>query len=174
MATQERSAHLTAVSSRAALRADALSAGIAVFALYHLALALFMVAFPHSFYAHVGPFGARNDHYIRDTATFSAAIGAGLAVSLRRPSWRVPALAIATVQFALHSANHLVDIDKAHPAWNGYFDFFSLAAATLVLAWLLGTAVARARELRSTPARSAYRTPEARGQVSLSDDHERS
>ena len=140
MATQERPAHVIAVSSRAALRADALSAGIAVFALYHLALALFMAAFPHSFYANVGPFGARNDHYIRDTATFSAAIGAGLAVSLRRPSWRVPALAIATVQFALHSVNHLVDIDKAHPAWNGYFDFFSLAAATILLAWLLRVA----------------------------------
>ena len=157
MATQERPAPI-AVSSRAALRADALSAGIAVFALYHLALALFMAAFPHSFYANVGPFGARNDHYIRDTATFSAAIGAGLAVSLRRPSWRVPALAIATVQFALHSVNHLVDIDKAHPAWNGYFDFFSLAAATLVLAWLLRLAAKSAQ-----PSRRSFAGPSSKG-----------
>jgi len=158
MATQERPAHVIAVSSRAALRADALSAGIAVFALYHLALALFMVAFPHSFYANVGPFGVRNDHYIRDAATFSAAIGAGLAVSLRRPSWRVPALAIATVQFALHSVNHLVDIDKAHPAWNGYFDFFSLAAATLVLAWLLRLAAKSAQ-----PSRRSFAGPSSKG-----------
>jgi hypothetical protein len=38
-----------------------------------------------------------------------------------------------------------VDIEKAHPSWNGYFDFFSLAAATLLLAWLLRLARAEAR-----------------------------
>ena len=53
-----------------------------------------------------------------------------------RPSWRVPVLAVTTVQFALHTVNHLVDIGDAHPRWNGYFDFFSLAAATVLLAWL--------------------------------------
>jgi len=97
----------------------------------------------------VGPFGVRNDHYIRDTATFSAAIGVGLLIALRRPSWRVPMLAITTVQFALHSVNHLVDIDKSHPAWNGYFDFFSLAAATVLLGWLLRIALADAEVRRS-------------------------
>src|SRR5207245_7962011 len=124
-------------AARAALRNDVVIAGIALLAAYDLALAVFMAAWPHAFYAHVGPFGLRNDHYIRDTATFNAAIGVGLALALRRPSWRVPMLAITAVQFALHSVNHLVDIDKAHPAWNGYFDFFSLAAATVLLGLLL-------------------------------------
>lgn len=36
-------------------------------------------------------------------------------------------LAISTLQFALDSINHLVDITNAHPRWDGYFDFFSLA-----------------------------------------------
>jgi hypothetical protein len=139
---QQRPAPL-AGSARKELRRDALSAGVAVLAAYDLALALFMAVAPHAFYSKVGPFGIRNDHYIRDTATFSAAIGVGLVVSLRRPSWRVPMLAISVVQFALHSINHLVDIEKAHPSWNGYFDFFSLAAATLVLAWLLRVALAQ-------------------------------
>src|ERR1700730_18561644 len=125
MAVQERPHRLPRATQRAALRKDALTAGIAVFALYNLALALFMAAAPHSFFTNVGPFGARNDHYIRDTATFSAAIGVGLPIALLRPSRRVPMLAISTVQFGLHSINHLVDIEKAHPAWNGYFDFFS-------------------------------------------------
>ena len=49
-------------------------------------------------------------------------------------------LAITTLQFALHSINHLVDIDKAYPAWNGYFDFFSLAVATIAIAGLLRVA----------------------------------
>ena len=137
MAVQGTPAPLSPAAERAAVRRDALKASIAFLAFYDIALAVFMTAAPHLFYSKVGPFGARNDHYIRDTATFSAAIGVGLVIALRRPSWRVPMLAISTVQFALHSVNHLVDIDNAHPRWNGYFDFFSLALATILLAWML-------------------------------------
>jgi hypothetical protein len=111
-----------------------------VLAGYNLVLAVFMAALPHAFFTSVGPFGARNDHYIRDTATFSAAIGVGLLIALRRPSWRVPMLAISALQFALHSVNHLVDIGNAHPAWTGYFDFVALALTTILLAWVLGVA----------------------------------
>lgn len=110
-----------------------LMAGIGLFAASHLGLAAFMAFDPHDFYRRIGPFGLRNDHYIRDVATYNAAIGVALAVSLRKTSWRVPVLALVTLQFALHSINHLVDIDKAHPSWTGYFDFGSLAAATLLL-----------------------------------------
>jgi hypothetical protein len=120
--------------------APVVAAGVAAFAAYHLALAAFMAIAPHTFFTQIGPFGARNDHYIRDLATYNAAIGIGLAIAVRHRSWRVPVLAITAAQFALHSINHLVDIDKAHPAWNGYFDFFSLAAATVLLAWLLRAA----------------------------------
>jgi hypothetical protein len=144
MAAQQRSARVPPAAERAALRHDAVRAGVALLGLYSLALAVFMAVAPHAFYSNVGPFGVRNDHYIRDTATFSAAIGVGLLLALRRPAWRVPMLAISTVQFALHSINHLVDIDKAHPSWNGYFDFFSLTVATLLLAWLLRLARAEA------------------------------
>jgi hypothetical protein len=133
------------------IHGDLLTAAIAVLAAYDIGLAVFMAVLPHSFFVNVGPFGARNDHYIRDTATFSAAIGVGLALSLRRPSWRVPMLAISTVQFGLHSINHLVDIDRAHPAWNGYFDFFSLAVSTILLGWLLRVALTR-------PGGGPYRT----------------
>jgi hypothetical protein len=110
--------------------------GVGVFAVYHLLLAAFMVLAPHTFFTDIGPFGARNDHYVRDVATYNAALGFAFAVSLRRIGWRIPVLTLTTVQFALHSINHLVDIGRAHPAWNGYFDFFSLAALTLLLAWL--------------------------------------
>ena len=110
--------------------------GVGAFALYHLALAVFMALAPHAFFLDVGPFGSRNDHYVRDVASYNAALGFAFAVSLRRLSWRVPVLALTTVQFFLHTINHLVDIDRAHPQWNGYFDFFSLAALTVLLAWL--------------------------------------
>jgi hypothetical protein len=112
-------------------------AGLIAFAAVHFALAIFMAVAPHEFYTAIGPFGARNDHFVRDVASYNAALGAGLAVSVRRPAWRIPVLAVTTIQFALHSINHLADIGDAHPEWVGYFDFFALAAATLQLAYLL-------------------------------------
>jgi hypothetical protein len=116
-------------------------AGLIAFAAVDIALALFMAVAPHAFYTAVGPFGAYNGHYIRDVATYNAALGAGFVIAVREPSWRVPVLLISAVQFAFHSINHLVDIGKAHPAWTGYFDFFSLTAATLLLIWLSGAAL---------------------------------
>jgi hypothetical protein len=115
--------------------------GLVAFAAVEAALAIFMAGAPHAFYTAIGPFGARNDHYVRDVATYNAALAAGLLIAVRHASWRVPVLAILTIQFALHSINHLIDISSADPTWIGYFDFFALAAATLQLAgltWLAG------------------------------------
>jgi len=122
-----------------------LELGFAVYAAYHLLLGLFMAIAPHAFFTAIGPFGARNDHYVRDVATYNLAFGVGFAVALRRPSWRVPVVALATIQFALHSANHLADIGAAHPTWTGYSDFFSLAAATALLGWLWRAAAKESR-----------------------------
>lgn len=125
--------------------ASSVTVGIAAFAVIQLGLALLMAASPHEFYTAVGPFGEYNGHYIRDLATYYAATGVGLLLAIRRASWRVPLLALMTIQYALHSLNHLLDIGKAHPAWNGYFDFVSLAAAVGLLAWLWHKAVLEAR-----------------------------
>ena len=119
--------------------------GLVAFALVNLGLAVFMAVSPHGFYVAVGPFGAFNGHYIRDVSTFYAAIAIAMLLSIRHVSWRVPVLAVATLQYALHSLNHLLDISKAHPAWLGYFDFFSLAIAALMLAWLWRTAAIEAQ-----------------------------
>jgi hypothetical protein len=119
--------------------------GLVAFAAIQLGLALFMAASPHVFYTAVGPFGAFNAHYIRDVASFYGAIGVGLLLAVSRLSWRVPVLAVTTIQYALHSVNHLLDIGKAHPVWTGYFDFFSLAAATVLLARLWRVALLETR-----------------------------
>jgi hypothetical protein len=119
--------------------------GLIAFAVIQLGLGLFMAASPHDFYTAVGPFGAFNAHYVRDVASFYGAIGIGLVLAIRRVSWRVPVLALTTIQYALHSVNHLLDIGKAHPVWTGYFDFFSLAAATVLLAWLWRAAAQETR-----------------------------
>ena len=124
-------------SARSARTVDVVGLGIGMFAAVDLALAVFMTVAPHAFFKAIGPFGAFNAHYSRDVATFEGALGIGLALALRRPGWRVPMLAVSAAQYALHSANHLLDIDRAHPAWTGYFDFASLFSATLALLWLL-------------------------------------
>jgi hypothetical protein len=117
-------------------------AGLISFAAIDLALALSMAVSPHAFYTAVGPFGAYNAHYIRDVASYNAALGIGFVIAYRQASWRVPVLVMSAVQFALHSVNHLIDIGKEHPAWTGYFDFFSLASATVLLVWLSRAALA--------------------------------
>jgi hypothetical protein len=133
------------IAAGPARSSTALMSGLWVFAVYNIALALFMAFAPHAFYKAIGPFGAYNRHYEGDTATFAAAFALGFLVAVRRCSWRVPVLAMATFQFALHSVNHLVDIGRAHPDWTGYFDFFALLASTLLLARLLNIAIAEAR-----------------------------
>jgi len=131
----------TAQTRRAPRRTDlgseALLFGLSALAVYHLVLAIWMAAAPHSFYTAIGPFGVYNRHYIRDTATFNAALAFGFTVAVLRPSWRLPLLAITTLQFALHTINHLLDIDKAHPTGIGYFDFFALLGSTGLLALML-------------------------------------
>jgi hypothetical protein len=125
-------------------------AGLVGFASVEVGLAVFMAVAPHAFYTAIGPFGAQNDHFVRDVATYNAALGAGLVIAIRHASWRVPMLAIVTAQFALHSINHLIDISNANPAWIGYFDFFALAAATVQLAGLTWLAMGRPRKSPTT------------------------
>ena len=119
---------------------DLITVGVAAFAAVELALAIWMAVAPRSFFTSIGPFSGYNRHYIRDVATFEAALGIGLLVAVWDRSWRVPALGITLTQFALHSVNHLVDIGSSHPSWAGYFDFFALAGATLQLGWLFAAA----------------------------------
>lgn len=126
-------------------RVDLVGIGLWAFGLYQVALGLFMVVAPGTFFEEVGPFGTRNDHYIRDDATFELPLGLLFIVAAGRPSWRVPALAFGTLHWALHSINHLVDIGDADPSWIGVFDFVALAAGTAVLAFLLWLAASPKR-----------------------------
>jgi hypothetical protein len=115
---------------------DPVTIGLLVYGVYSLALGLVMLFAPGWFFDNVGPFGTRNDHYTRDTATMYLAFGVAGLVALRRPSWRVPVLAIWTLQAAIHAINHLYDIDKAHPKRDGPVDFALIAISAAVLGWL--------------------------------------
>jgi|SRR5437879_1351306 hypothetical protein len=113
-----------------------------------LALGLLMVIAPHTFFEKIGPFGAANVHYVRDNATWYLAYGLGLLVAARRPAWRVPMFALGLAQSAFHVVNHVVDVAKAHPRWNGPADAISLAAVGAVQVWLLLTARREEADLR--------------------------
>lgn len=118
------------------MKRDLVGTGVLAFGVYHLALGLFMVVAPGTFFDKIGPFGARNDHYIGDVATFELAFGVLLVAAYRRRAWRAPILAVVGLQFLLHSVNHLLDAGEADPEWVGWFDFFSLAVSTALLAGL--------------------------------------
>jgi hypothetical protein len=121
---------------RAARPASTVRVGLIAFAAYSFVIAALMIFAPHTFFTDIGPFGVQNNHYLRDTASFELAFGVALLIAYRRVSWRTPILCCVTLQFALHSINHLVDIGAAHPYWLGPFDVGTLTLATLALAWL--------------------------------------
>ena len=52
-------------------------------------------------------------------------------VSVRQRSWRTPVLVFATLEYAIHALNHLVDVGDASSDLVGWFDFFSLALIAL-------------------------------------------
>ncbi|HSD80325.1 MAG TPA: hypothetical protein VLB47_06670 [Solirubrobacteraceae bacterium] len=111
--------------------------GVAALAVASLALGAWQALAPRSFYDALGPFGPFNDHALRDYATWSLAYGGALLVALRRPSWRVPLLALGLGQFALHALNHVADAGEAGPGWIGVADAVSLGVAALLLVVLL-------------------------------------
>jgi hypothetical protein len=94
---------------------------------------------PGFFHDEIGPYGARNDHYMGDLATWYLALGAAAFLAVRRESWRVPVLAMAFLQYVLHSVNHLIDVGEADPSWLGPANFVSLLLTALLLGWMLRT-----------------------------------
>jgi hypothetical protein len=110
---------------------------LTLFAVAQLVLGALLWLAPGFFFDQIGPYGVRNDHYMGDLATWYLALGGAALVAVRRPSWRVPVLALSFAQYALHSLNHLIDIDHAHPKWLGPANLVSLVLTTVLLAWML-------------------------------------
>jgi hypothetical protein len=120
--------------------ARALPPLLLLFAVIQLLLGLGLWITPGTFFEEIGPYGTRNDHYMGDLATFYLALGAASLVAVVRAGWRVPVLAIALVQYVLHSLNHLIDIGEADPGWLGPANLIALAATSALLAWMLRVA----------------------------------
>jgi hypothetical protein len=111
-----------------------------------LFLGAFLVIAPGTFVDKLAPYGSgAEDHFLRDVGTFYLAMGAALMLAVRRPSWRVPVLFLVTIQYALHTINHLIDIGGTDPGWLGPFNFFSLLLLTVIAGWVLAGAARLAR-----------------------------
>jgi hypothetical protein len=98
-----------------------------------LALGIFLVVAPGTFFDAIADYGERNDHLLRDISTLYLALGLVLLVAVRRPSWRIPVLTFGLLQYGLHSLNHLKDVDEADPGWVGPFNLASLVVFTSLL-----------------------------------------
>jgi hypothetical protein len=105
-----------------------------VFGLYALGIGLFMLFAPGPFFDTLGTFGVRNDHYIFDNATFEIPQGLLLLASVRRMSWRAPALAFATLHWALHALSHIIDPHHGAGDLIGWLEAGGLVVTTVILA----------------------------------------
>jgi hypothetical protein len=113
-----------------------------ILAAVQLFLGAFLVIAPGTFLDKLAPYGSGADHhFLRDLGTFYLAMGAALLLAVQRRSWRRPVLFLVTIQYALHTLNHLVDIGRTDPGWLGPFNFIALLLLTLFTGWVLaGTA----------------------------------
>ena len=113
---------------------------LALFGAVQLVLGLLLWITPGFFFDEIGPYGARNDHYMGDLGTWYIALGVAALVAVRRPRWRVPVLALALVQNTLHVLNHAIDVGEADPEWLGPVNLVLIALTSVLLAWMLNAA----------------------------------
>jgi hypothetical protein len=112
-----------------------------VFGAYSVFLGLFMLVAPGTFFATLGTFGARNDHYVFDNASFELPLGLMLLAALRWPSWRVPALAFGTLHWGLHALSHIIDPHHAAGESIGWLEAAGLVVSTVFVAIALRASV---------------------------------
>jgi hypothetical protein len=123
-------------------RARYVEVTLIVFGAYSVLLGLFMFVAPGTFFGTLGSFGARNDHYIFDNATFEFPLGLMMLAAVRWSSWRVPALAFATLHWGLHALSHTIDPHHAAGESIGWLEAGGLVVATAMLAIALRASVA--------------------------------
>jgi len=103
--------------------------------------ALALIA-PDTFFDQVGRYGVENSHYVGDVGAFVLAFGIAALVAARRPSWRVPVLALGALWYGLHALSDT----------RGIFDTAYIGIGALLfgyLAWVAGKAEAPDATARS-------------------------
>ena len=123
-------------------RARFVDVTLIAFGVYSVLIGLFMMVAPGAFFDTLGSFGVRNDHYIFDTASFELPLGLLMLAAVKLPSWRVPALAFATVHWGLHALSHVIDPHHGAGDWIGWLEAGGLIVTTAILGTALRGAVA--------------------------------
>jgi hypothetical protein len=113
--------------------------------LAQLGIGCWMTFATSSFGKRVAPFGEVDLHDLRDFGTYYLTLGIALLVAATRSAWRFPILAIATLEYSLHTINHAIDINEADPEWVGPADLAAVAATTAIFAWLAWRTAPRAK-----------------------------
>ena len=101
--------------------------------------ALALVA-PGTFYDEIGHYGVENSHYVGDVGAFVLAFGVAVLVAVRRPSWRVPVLALGALWSGLHALNHAFDVGQARSDARGILDTVYIGVGALLFAYLVWAA----------------------------------
>jgi hypothetical protein len=97
--------------------------------------ALALIA-PGTFFDEVGRYGVENSHYVGDVGAFVLAFGVAVLVAARRPSWRVPVLALGAIWYGLHAINHAFDVGEARSDARGTVDTVYIGIGALLYAYL--------------------------------------
>lgn len=135
-------------------------AGLIAFGVVNLVLGAWMAIDPGGFFDNIGPYGARNDHYLGDVAAFYLAAGAGLLIAVNRPAWREPVLVVAALWYGLHALNHVIDIGENNESdARGAVDALLLGVGALVLAGMARAAGRGAHDGAAGAAATVQRPP---------------
>jgi hypothetical protein len=116
-----------------------------VFGVYSVLVGLFMLVAPGTFFDTLGNFGARNDHYIFDNASFELPLGLMMLAAARWRAWRIPALAFATLHWGLHALSHIIDPHHAAGDSIGWLEAAGLVVTTALLAIALRASIVEER-----------------------------
>jgi hypothetical protein len=122
-------------------RSRYVEATLIVFGVYSVLVGLFMFVAPGMFFDTLGEFGARNDHYIFDNATFEFPLGLMMLAAVRWTSWRVPALAFGTLHWGLHALSHILDPHHGAGDAIGWLEAAGLVGTTVLLAFALRASI---------------------------------
>jgi hypothetical protein len=118
---------------------------LVVFGVYSVLVGLFMLVAPGTFFDTLGNFGARNDHYIFDNASFEFPLGLMMLAAVKWPSWRVPTLAFAALHWSLHALSHIVDPHHGAGELIGWLEAGGLVVTTALLAMALRASIVEGR-----------------------------
>jgi hypothetical protein len=119
-------------------------------------------AAPTFFYDTMAKLGERNDYFVYMVSSLDLAMGLGLLISAKRPSWRIPVLTICTVHWGLHSLSHAIDIKLAAKPWVGTGYVWSIASGAFGFLTLLWVSIVDERAKRAELAKSAETSPVTR------------